>query len=293
MIAGASIPFWIAFHAAVLIVLLIDSFWLQRGGRQPSTRTSALWTLLLVLLSLGFAGFLYWDRGHQAALEFVSGYTIELSLSVDNLFVFLLLFKSFGLPPAAQRQALGWGVAGAIVMRGIFIAVGVALLQRFVAVEYLFGAILLYAAVRLLLQKESHAQPAWTRWLVRKNRRGPSLFFLAVVSIEITDLIFALDSVPAVIAVSHETFVIYTSNICAILGLRSLYFLLADMLYKLRLLHYGLGLILAFVGIKMLIGHWIEIPISISLAVILGILAVFAGASLLLAKQTTKTIAQP
>ncbi len=285
MIAGASIAFWISFHATVLIILLIDSFWLQRGEGQPSTRTSVLWTLLLVLLSLAFAGFLYWDRGHQAALEFISGYTIELSLSVDNLFVFLLLFKSFGLPPAAQRQALGWGVAGAILMRGLFIAAGVALLQRFIAVEYLFGAILLYAAVRLLLQKESHTQPAWTRWLVRRNRRGPSLFLLAVVSIEVTDLIFALDSVPAVIAVSHETFIIYTSNICAILGLRSLYFVLADMLHKLRLLHYGLGLILAFVGIKMLTSRWVEIPITISLAVIICILAIFTAASLILSRR--------
>jgi tellurite resistance protein TerC len=292
MIAGASIAFWVSFHIAVLIVLLIDSFWLQHGEGQPSTRTSVFWTLLLVALSLGFAGFLYWDRGHQAALEFVSGYTIELSLSVDNLFVFLLLFRSFGLPPAAQRQALSWGVAGAIVMRGIFIAVGVALLKRFLAVEYVFGAILLYAAVRLLLQKESHAQPAWTRWLVRKNRRGPSLFFLAVVSIEITDLIFALDSVPAVIAVSHETFIIYTSNICAILGLRSLYFVLAGMLHKLRLLHYGLGLILAFVGIKMLIGRWVEIPIAVSLAVIVSILAVFTIASLVLTRREARAAAK-
>lgn len=288
MIAGASIAFWVSFHIAVLLILLVDSFWLQRGENQPSTRTSVLWTLLLVLLSLGFAAFLYWDRGHQAALEFISGYTIELSLSVDNLFVFLLLFKSFGLPPAAQRQALSWGVAGAIVMRGIFIAVGVALLKRFLAVEYVFGAILLYAATRLLMQKESHNQPAWTRWLVRKDRRGPSLFFLAVVSIEITDLVFALDSVPAVIAVSHETFIIYTSNICAILGLRSLYFVLAGMLHKLRLLHYGLGLILAFVGVKMLIGRWVEIPISISLAVIVSILAVFTVSSLLLSRREAR-----
>ena len=170
---------------------------------------------------------------------------------------------------------------------------GVALLQRFLAVEYLFGAILLYAAIRLLLQKESHAQPKWAQWLASKRKRGPSLFFLAVLAIEVTDLVFALDSVPAVIAVSHETFIIYTSNICAILGLRSLYFVLADMLHKLRLLHYGLGLILAFVGVKMLIGRWLEIPITISLGVILGILIIFTAASLLLSKPAAKTHAQP
>jgi tellurite resistance protein TerC len=293
MIAGASITFWLCFHAAVLAILLVDSFWMQRGERQPSTRASAVWTVIIVLLALSFAGFLYAERGHQAALEFISGYAIELSLSIDNLFVFLLLFRSFGLPIPAQRQALTWGVAGAIVMRGIFIFAGVALLQRFLAVEYLFGAILLYAAIRLLLQKESHTQPKWVQWLAGRKKRGPSLFFLAVLAIEVTDLIFAIDSVPAVIAVSHETFIIYTSNICAILGLRSLYFVLADMLHKLRLLHYGLGLILAFVGVKMLIGHWVEIPITVSLAVILGILAVFTAASLLLAQPAAKTTGQP
>jgi tellurite resistance protein TerC len=242
--------------------------------------------LLLVLLSLAFAVFLSWNRGHQAGLEFISGYTIELSLSVDNLFVFLLLFNSFGLAPSVQRQALGWGVAGAILMRGIFIVAGVALLQRFVAVEYIFGVILLIAAIRLLLQKEArHKTPRWTNWLMRENRRGVSTFLLAVIAIEITDLVFALDSVPAVIAVSHQTFIIYTSNICAILGLRSLYLVLANMLHKLRLLHYGLGLVLAFVGIKILIARWVEIPISISLAVILSIVAVFTGLSLALANK--------
>jgi tellurite resistance protein TerC len=285
MIGGASLPFWICFHAAVICILLVDFLWLQSKGN-PSAKASVLWTLLLVLLSLAFAVFLSWNRGHQAGLEFISGYTIELSLSVDNLFVFLLLFNSFGLAPSVQRQALGWGVAGAILMRGIFIVAGVALLQRFVAVEYIFGVILLIAAIRLLLQKEArHKTPRWTNWLMRENRRGVSTFLLAVIAIEITDLVFALDSVPAVIAVSHQTFIIYTSNICAILGLRSLYLVLANMLHKLRLLHYGLGLVLAFVGIKILIARWVEIPISISLAVILSIVAVFTGLSLLKTKS--------
>jgi tellurite resistance protein TerC len=280
MIGGASLSFWIWFHVAVLATLLIDFLWLQRNNSTSNTR-AGLWTLLLVALSLAFAVYLYASRGHQAALEFISGYTIELSLSVDNLFVFLLLFTSFGLPPAAQRRALGWGIAGAIVMRGIFIVAGVALLQRFVAVEYIFGAILLYAAIRLLLQKpDRHTTPRWTQWLMRINGGRP-LFLLAIIAIEVTDLVFALDSVPAVIAVSHQPFIIYTSNICAILGLRSLYFVLAGMLHKLRLLHYGLGLVLAFVGIKMLLTRWIEIPIATSLAIILGIVALFTALSLL------------
>lgn len=281
MIAGASLSFWVLFHVAVVLVLLVDFFWLQRDGA-PSTSVSALWTCFLVLCSLGFAGYLYEGRGYQAGLEFISGYAIELSLSIDNLFVFLLLFNSFGLTPAAQRRALGWGVAGAILMRGIFIVAGVALLEKFIAVEYVFGAVLLIAAIRLLLQESGrHTQPAWIRWLIRENKLGLSTFVLAIIAIEITDVIFALDSVPAVIAVSRQTFIVYTSNICAILGLRSLYFVLAGMLHKLRLLHYGLGLILAFVGIKMLITHWIVIPITLSLCVILGIVAVFTVASLL------------
>jgi tellurite resistance protein TerC len=289
MIAGAPIAFWLWFHAAVLLVLLVDFFWLQKKS-ETSIRPSVVWTILLVLLSLGFAGFLYFDRGQQSALEFISGYAIELSLSVDNLFVFLLLFGSFGLNAAAQRRALTWGIAGAIVMRGIFILAGVALLERFAAVEYLFGAVLLVAAIRLLLQKEGrHQQPAWINWLTKSGPRS-STFVLAVIAIEVTDLVFALDSVPAVIAISHQTFIIYTSNICAILGLRSLYFVLAGMLHKLRLLHYGLGLILAFVGVKMLLARWVTIPIGLSLAIILGTVAVFTVASLV---TTSKTVKNP
>jgi tellurite resistance protein TerC len=284
MIAGATLAFWLWFHAAVLLILLVDFFWFQHKPNASIT-PSVIWTLLLVLLSLSFAAFLYFDLGRQASLEFVSGYAIELSLSVDNLFVFLLLFDNFGLGTADQRKALTWGVAGAIVMRGLFIVAGVALLERFMAVEYIFGAILLIAAIRLLLQKEGrHKQPAWIKWLTGGNPSGRSKFLLAVIAIEVTDLVFALDSVPAVIAVSHETFIIYTSNICAILGLRSLYFVLAGMLHKLRLLHYGLGLILAFVGIKMLLAHWLNIPIGVSLGIILGTVAIFTIASLLMTK---------
>ena len=287
MIAGASIPFWLWFHGAVLFILLVDFLWMQRRC-ENSISASMSWTVLLVALSLGLGGFFYFSHGRETALEFVSGYAIELSLSVDNLFVFLLLFSSFGLDVAAQRKALTWGVAGAIVMRGVFIVAGVALLERFIAIEYVFGAILLIAAIRLLLQKEGHKQPAWVKWLTKSSSTGRSTFLLAVIAIEITDLVFALDSVPAVIAVSHQTYIIYTSNICAILGLRSLYFVLAGMLHKLRLLHYGLGLILGFVGLKMLLTHWVTIPIGLSLGVILGTVAAFTIASLLMTKPAPK-----
>jgi tellurite resistance protein TerC len=293
VIAGASYAFWICFHAAVLAALLADFFWLQRAGL-PTLKSSTLWTLLLIALSLGFAAFLYKTHSREAGLEFLSGYTIELSLSVDNLFVFLMLFNSFGLAPAAQRRALGWGVAGAVLMRGIFILAGVALLRRFVAVEYIFGAILLYAAVRLLMQKQGrHAPPSWIQRLANSEQPARSTFLLAIIAIEFTDLVFALDSIPAVIAVSHQTFIIYTSNICAILGLRSLYLVLAGMLDRLRLLHYGLGLILAFVGIKMLLARWVEIPITVSLLVILSIVAIFAVLSLVVTEPRAEVISRP
>ncbi len=288
MIAGASPIFWLCFHTAVVAILLLDFFLLQRKSREPAQSTYVAWTAGLVALSLCFAGYLYLHLGHTAALEFVSGYVIELSLSVDNLFVFVLLFNSFQLDVADQKRALTWGVVGAILMRGLFIAAGVALLERFVAVEYIFGAILLFAAIRLLLQKESRQKkPAWIARLTRGQTSERSVFFLAVIAIEVTDLIFALDSVPAVIAVSHQAFIIYTSNICAILGLRSLYFVLAGMLHKLWLLHYGLGLILAFVGAKMLLAHWLQIPIAASLGIILGIVALFTVASLLTKKPAS------
>ena len=288
MIAGAPLAFWLYFHAAVLTVLLVDFFWLQRSNSELRQSIYVAWTLALTILSLGFGGVLYLDRGPTAALEFISGYAIELSLSIDNLFVFLLLFDSFDLDNADQKRALTWGVAGAIVMRGLFIVAGVALLKRFEAVEYGFGAILVYAAIRLLFQKEQrHKQPAWIRLLTKGRKSGASVFLMAVVAIEVTDLIFALDSVPAVIAVSRQTYIIYTSNICAILGLRSLYFVLAGLLHRLHLLHYGLGIILAFVGAKMLLGHWVTISTVVSLAVILGTVAVFTLLSLLTIDRST------
>ncbi len=290
MIAGAPWSFWICFHLAVAGILLLDFFWLQRRGTEPAPSTYIAWTLALTFLSLGFGAVLYLDRGPTAALEFISGYAIELSLSVDNLFVFLLLFSSFNLDSADQKRALTWGVAGAIIMRGLFIIAGVALLQRFEAVEYVFGAVLLIAAIRLLLQKEGRQkQPAWVSLLTRGKKSSSSVFLMAVLAIEVTDLVFALDSVPAVIAVSKQTYIIYTSNICAILGLRSLYFVLAGMLHKLRLLHYGLGIILAFVGAKMLLGHWITISTAVSLAVILGTVAVFTIASLVTTRPVSRT----
>jgi tellurite resistance protein TerC len=280
LIAGAPLTWWIGFHAVVLLLLVVDLVLLGRKPEGPSFRSALAWTIFLVVLALGFAGFLLHEQGQERALEFVSGYVLEGSLSVDNLFVFLLLFSSFGLTVKQQHHALLYGVLGAIVLRAFFIVAGVALLDRFEAMEYIFGALLLYAAWRLLRQKKGHSPPTVSQWI---QNRGWSVspLLLAVITIEITDVVFAIDSVPAVLAVTHDTFVVYTSNIFAILGLRSLYFVLQSLLHRLHLLHYGLGLVLAFVGGKMIAARWIEVPTVWSLMIILGTVAIFAVASLL------------
>ncbi len=282
MIAGAPLSYWIGFHVVVLALLAVDLFVLGRGSDDgPRLGTVLLWTLLLTVLAMVFAGFLVRAQGSERALQFLSGYVIEASLSIDNLFVFLLLFSSFGLSGAEQRTALNYGLLGAIVLRAVFIFAGVALLERFHSVQYVFGALLLYAAWRLLRPKKAGpATPNIAQWMQRRGWAASSLL-LAIVTIEITDLVFAIDSIPAVLAITHDPFVVYTSNILAVLGLRSLYFVLRGMLHRLRLLHYGLGIILAFVGAKMLAAHWVEVPTGWSLGIILTTIAIFTIASLL------------
>lgn len=281
MIAGAPLTYWIGFHAVVLLLLVVDLVVLGRKRSGPGFRAALAWTFLLIALAVGFAAFLLHTQGKEHALEFLSGYVIESSLSIDNLFVFLVLFSSLGLSVQQQHHALIYGVVGAIVLRALFIVAGVALLDRFEAMQYIFGALLLYAAWRLLRQKKDReAPPGITAWLHSRGWRM-SPFLLAIIAIEITDVIFAIDSVPAVLSVTHDTFVVYTSNIFAILGLRSLYFVLQRMLHRLHLLHYGLAIILAFVGGKMIATRWIEIPTLWSLIIILGIVAIFSAASLL------------
>jgi tellurite resistance protein TerC len=282
MIAGAPLNYWIGFHALVLLLLVVDLVVLGRRPEGPRFRTALAWTLFLAVLALAFAGFLLRIQGQERALEFLSGYVLEASLSVDNLFVFLVLFQNFGLTVGQQHRALSYGVVGAIVLRGVFIVAGVALLDRFEAMQYIFGALLLYAAWRLIRQKKGREAPSsiW-HWIDRRGWRV-SPMMVAVLTIELTDVIFAIDSVPAVLAVTHDTFIVYTSNIFAILGLRSLYFVLQGLLYRLHLLHYGLAAILAFVGGKMIAARWFEVPTLWSLLVVLVTVAVFAVASLLM-----------
>ncbi|HEX5235332.1 MAG TPA: TerC/Alx family metal homeostasis membrane protein [Silvibacterium sp.] len=282
MFAGASPGYWIAFHAIVALLLFIDLGVLQRHSRSVSIAAAWSWTAVLAALAFCFALFLSHTQGSQRGLEFLSGYLIEGSLSVDNLFVFLLIFRSLGLNTEQQRRVLLWGILGAIVMRGVFIFAGISLLARFAWIEYVFGVLLLFAAVRLLRHKPDAAPALPTRWLLRRAGPAPlalSSFLLIVLAVEATDLVFALDSVPAVLAITRNTFIAYTSNIFAILGLRSLYFALSSALDRLRLLHYGLAVILAFVAVKMLLNRWVQIPVTWSLGFIVLVLIVFTLAS--------------
>lgn len=297
--AGATLTYWIGFHVLVAVLLAVDLWLLNHSDHSKRLRNAWAWTVFLVTLASGFAFFISKTQGHQLGLEFFSGYLIEGSLSVDNLFVFLLMFRSLRLCEKEQHRVLMWGVLGAIFMRAFFIAIGVSLLDRFSWVEYIFGAFLLFAAVRLMRHKTEEAESSGAvKWLQRRNLRGmedmggdkgirlhmPALLFV-ILAVEATDLIFALDSIPAVLAITRDPFIVYTSNIFAILGLRSLYFVLAGMLSSLRLLHYGLAVILAFVALKMLLVHWITVPVTISLAIILTTLLIFAVASKLLPEK--------
>jgi tellurite resistance protein TerC len=277
MIAGVSWVWWVGFHAAVAALLLVDSL---LPGHRRSTRYPQLFAWLatagLLLAATGFAAWIAVTQGRQTALEWVGGYAIETSLSVDNLFVFLIIFQGFRISQQRQHTALLWGVAGAVVLRALFIAAGITLLKRFDWITWIFGLFLLYAAWRLV--RGSSANAAIPEW-IRKLQPAKGSLLPVILAIEVTDILFAMDSIPAVLAISHNPFVVYTSNIAAVLGLRSLYFALAALLDRFRYLHYGLGVLLAFVAFKMLSARWLAIPITLSLAVMGAILTVCAVVS--------------
>ena len=288
---------WIGFHAGLLILLVIE--WLMARRVRDTHRRAVYATILWTAAALAFAGFVWRTLHATAATQYLAGYAIEEALSVDNLFVFLLLFRLFQIPENRQQKVLFWGVLGAIILRGLFIAAGLGLLERFAWVEYVFGVILLVAAIRLLFpesEKSDGKPPAWLRWLTRVHPVSPSqitfmarenghlmptVLLLALVAVELTDVVFALDSIPAVLSITRTPFLAYTSNIMAVMGLRSLYVLLAAMLTKLRFLHYGLSALLTFAALKMLAAHWIEIGPIASLIIIVSLLAVTIFTSLL------------
>lgn len=280
MIAGASWAWWLGFHVVVAALLVLDGVVTGR-----SDATARRWWISAVVVLLGAAGFTAWlaiTHGRQPALEFAAGYTIELSLSLDNLFIFMVLFQGFEIGPVRQYDALLWGVGGAVVLRALLVAAGITLLRRFDWITWVLGLFLLYAAARLVRGPSAREViPDWIRRL--QPARGSLL--PVILAVEFTDLVFATDSIPAVLAITRNPLIAYTSNIAAVLCLRSLYFGLAKILNRFRYLHYGLAALLAFVGLKMLASRWIEVPITASLVVIGAILAVCAAGGMVDKKE--------
>jgi tellurite resistance protein TerC len=292
---------WLAFNAFVLVMLALDLGVFHRKSHVVKVKEAMIWTVVWVILAFLFAGGIYLWRGTEPSLQFVAGYLIEKSLSVDNLFVFLVLFSFFRVPQAYQHKVLFWGIIGALIMRAALIAVGAALLSRFHWMMYIFGGFLLLTGIKLAFQKGDGVNPEknplvrlfrkiWPvtddysegRFFVLKDgRRWATPLFLVLLTVEFTDLVFALDSIPAIFAVTPDPFIVYTSNVFAILGLRSLYFALAGVMNLFCHLKYGLAAILAFVGMKMILTDVAKIPIGISLAVVGGILLLSILASIL------------
>jgi len=291
---------WLGFTLFVLAMLALDLGVFHRKQHVVSVREALVWTAVWISLAMIFNAGVYFWFGPERALEFLTGYLIEKALSVDNVFVFLVVFSSFGVPPKLQHRVLFWGVLGALLMRALFIVVGAAALQRFHWVAYLFGVFLVLTAVKLLLQRSGEVHPErnplfrlFKRFvpavddysnehftLVKDGKRYATPLLLVLVAIEATDIVFAVDSIPAIFAVTTDPFIVYTSNIFAILGLRALYFALAGVMGKFHYLKVGLALVLAFVGAKMLLAAVYKIPIVASLAIIATLLGGAVAASL-------------
>ena len=289
---------WIGFTAFVLLMLVIDLGVFHRDAHEVSFKEALGWSAVWVLLALLFSVAIYVGFGSARGLEFLTGYLIEKALAVDNIFIFAVIFSYFSVPPAYQHRVLFWGVLGALVLRALFIFAGAALLQSFHGIMYLFGAFLVFTGVKLLLQKDTEIHPErnplfrmfksmirsvaaydGARFLVRRNGTWfATPLFLVLVSVEVTDVIFAVDSIPAIFAVTSDPFIVFTSNIFAILGLRSMYFLLAGVIDKFHYLRLGLALVLVFVGVKMILMDIYKIPIASSLALVAAII----GGSILL-----------
>ncbi len=303
-----SLLFWIGFNAVVLVLLILDLTVLHREKRAISIRESLITTVVWIGLSIGFGFWIIHQEGSAKGLEFFTGYLIEYALSMDNIFIFVLIFTSFKVAADQQHRLLFWGVLGALVMRGAMIGAGAALLQTFEWVIYVFGAYILYAGLQMLFHRAKEDVNVERKLVVRLARRflplssgDPrgrfvvrqdgrlkfTLLFLVLVVVELTDLIFALDSIPAVFGVTRDPFIVYTSNVCAILGLRSLYFLLAGAVKSLVYLHTGLACVLIFIGAKMVGEEFVPIPTVLSLLIVGGILGVAVVDSLLKAKSVS------
>ena len=285
--------FWILFNAFVLLMLALDLGVFHRKSHEVSLREALTWTGVWIFLALVFNGILYYWKGQQQALEFFTGYLVEKALSVDNIFVFIMIFTYFQVPSKYQHKVLFWGIIGALIMRVIFIFAGAALIQKFHFTIYVFGALLIYTGYKMFFHNNTKIEPDknpvirfFKRFMpVTPGLQGDKFFvkidgkrvatplFLVLILIETTDLIFAVDSIPAILAITQDQFIVYTSNVFAILGLRSLYFALAGVVNRFWLLSYGLAVVLVFVGAKMLLVDVYKIPIELSLAVIASIIA--------------------
>jgi len=289
--------FWILFNLFALGMLVLDLRVFHRPGRVARFREALAWSAMYVTLALVFAGILDLWQGHQRSLEFLAGYVLELSLSVDNLFVFLVIFKYFAVPEEQQHRVLFWGIVGALILRGIFIGAGVGLIHRFHWLLYLFGVLLIYSGIRICVMGGQQIDPSQNpvvkmlrRWIpVTPDYKGGKFFvrlrddnfrlyatplFVVLVVIETSDLLFAVDSIPAILAITLNAFIVYTSNVFAILGLRSMYFAVSGLMKIFRFLHYGLALILVLVGLKMLSADYVRIPITATLGVVAGVLLI-------------------
>ncbi|MFA6232686.1 MAG: TerC family protein [Bacteroidota bacterium] len=297
---------WIGFFLLILGLLALDIVVFNRKAHEVQLREALLWSAFWISIAMIFNVVIYFTRGGESAVQYFTAYIIEKSLSVDNLFVFLMLFTYFQVPAKYQHKVLFWGIVGALVMRMLFIFAGIALISKFHWMLYIFGAILIYSGLKMLKSADVEVHPETNPVLklfrrimpVTSEYHGASFFvwqnsrwyatplIVVLLVIETTDVVFAVDSVPAVLAISQDAFIVYTSNIMAILGLRALYFALAGVMRVFRHLHYGLAAILVFVGFKMLAADFIHIPIALSLGVIGSILAISIAASLLLPART-------
>jgi tellurite resistance protein TerC len=296
--------FWILFNAFALTMLVLDLLVFHRRGHVVRLREALAWGAMWIALAAAFAAVVYFWQGHQTALEFVTAYVVELSLSVDNLFVFLVIFRYFAVPDDQQYRVLFWGVVGALLMRGLFIVVGVGLIHRFHWIFYVFGMLLIYSGARFLMPGGHEIDPSKNRVVNALRRivpvsadyqggkfvvRGPETaaklratpLLLVLLVIETTDVLFAVDSIPAVLGITLNAFIVYTSNVFAILGLRSMYFAVAGLVKTFRFLHYGISVVLILVGLKMLIAGYYHIPTGAMLGAVAGVLAVSVMASIL------------
>ncbi|HOD13997.1 MAG TPA: TerC family protein [Spirochaetota bacterium] len=304
----SDIALWGGFILFIIAMLVLDLKVFQRKEHEIMIREALLWTLFWIVLSLGFNLGIYFYMGTDYALEFLTGYLIEKALSVDNIFVFIIIFAYFGVAPRYQHKILFWGILGAIIMRAFFILAGVALIERLHWVIYILGIFLVYIGIKLAFEKEKEVHPEQNPLLkivkrifpVDTNYTGSKFFtrqggktfatplFIVLIAIESTDIVFAVDSIPAILSITRHPFIVFTSNIFAILGLRALYFAISGIMQLFAYLNYGLSLILVFVGVKMLIADYYKIPVSIALGTVGGILAISIILSLLFPPKDKK-----